>query len=191
MNLYTQLKGLLMVAPKDDIRYALNSIRVTDDQFAVSDGSIAIIVERRLPLNTNPPKVPSNTGEVLLDRHDLANKLKMFTAKSELDLRFNAVGQPYLQQIKDGRDLGQCVIIDTVDGTFPNLKAALKRRGKTPDKYDTIGFDLKLMAKICNAVATIAATKKFHAGRFDFYGPDGGAHINRDSINAYLMPCRL
>lgn len=177
MNLYTQLKGLLMVAPKTDVRYYLCAVHVTPNGLRVSNGHMAITVD-----------APQG-GEALLCRHDLALKLKMFTSKSVLSLRFRDGAVELFDDTVGGVGV---VPLKTVDGRFPDLNRALSNMaGKTPGQYASIGLDLRLLATLSKAVDTIADSKKLHVGRFDFFGPDGGVRVNRGDINGYLTPARL
>lgn len=177
MNLYSQLKGLLMIAPKNDVRYYLCAVHVTPNGLRVSDGHMAVTIDA------------PQQGEALICRHDLAQKLKMFNAKSDLKLVFGRGGDnAALLDVASG-DLWP---LKTVDGRFPDLTRALNNmKGRTPEDYSPIGFELRLIAQLAKAVDTIAADKKAHVGRFDFYGPDGGLRIQRGDINGYLMPARL
>lgn len=179
MNLYSKLKGLLMIAPKTDVRYYLCGVYVTATRLSASDGHTALTVEHE----GNPLQEP-----VIICRHDLARKLKMFTAKSDLILCFDTGGNPSLKDGIEGEEISLLVI----DGRYPDLNRALSNmKGKTPAQYSAIGFNLTLMAALCKAVDTVAADRKLHVGRFDFYGPDGGCKISRGDINGYLMPARL
>lgn len=177
MDLYSQLKGLLMIAPKNDIRYYLCAIHVTHDGLHASDGHIAVTIDT------------PQQGEALICRHDLAQKLKMFNAKSVLMLRIDGEKSWLVDDTIGG--IG-AIELETVDGRYPDLKRAVNRmKNKTPKDYSAIGFDLLLIAQLAKAVDTIAANKKTHVGRFDFYGPEGGLRIQRGDISGYLMPARL
>ena len=177
MNLYSQLKGLLMVAPKTDVRYYLCAVHVTPCGLRVSDGHMAVTIDA------------PQQGEALICRHYLAQKLKMFNAKSVLMLRIDGEKVWLVDDTVGG--VG-AIELKTVDGRFPDLNRALSNmKGKTPKEYSPIGFDLRLIAQLAKAVDTIAADKKAHVGRFDFFGPDGGLRIQRGDINGYLMPARL
>ena len=179
MNLYSKLKGLLMVAPKTDVRYYLCGVYVTATCLSATDGRMILTVEHE----GNPLREP-----VIICRHDLACKLKMFTAKSDLILCFDSGGNPSL---KDGTE-GEGISLLVIDGPYPDLNRAISNtRGKAPAQYSGIGFNLTLMATLCKGIGTVAGGGKFRIGRFDFYVPDGVCKISQGDITGYLMPARL
>lgn len=179
MTLLSIFKGLLLIAPKDDVRYFLNGVLVAPGTLSASDGFRAVIVKCPTPLSE---------GEVVLCRKDLANKIKCFSAKADIVLRVSP--SVHLQELDaSGRDVGAAVGLATVDGRYPDIGRAVNRT-----RLDAIaeqGFDLKLMASTCTAVSTIVGGGKWRGAKFELYGPLYAARITAGDVTAYLMPAKV
>jgi DNA polymerase III sliding clamp (beta) subunit (PCNA family) len=173
MNTYSKLKGLLSVTPKNDIRYYLNVIRVTSSELTTSNGSSAVIVEHH---------TSGVDSEILICRHDLATKLKLFKKNDELNITVNG-DSVFLNEYK----------LKTVDGRYPDIKRALKNNFDDGNRNgsDEIGFDMTLMSKISTAVNMIKSDPKLPGAKYTFYGASNGCKIETGTITAYVMACRL
>jgi len=182
MNTFTTLKGLLTVAAKQDNRFYLNAVHVTATRMQASDGHLGMQVD-------TDTKMPAGVAEVLLCRQDLAVKLKMFTAKSDIELRVLPEGGALLQQMDGGRELGQAVPVATVDGRYPDLTRATSTMRPPNTPVCTLGLNVKLAAQACNAMAAVGVDAKFPAAEFNLY--DAGVRLTRGPVNVYVLACRL
>ena len=170
MNMFTMLKGLTAVAPKNDVRYYLNGIYITPTRFIATDGHMMVVVEQETADVVEP---------VIVCRTDLSNKLKMFNKKSELTLNF-VDGEPYLNEMK----------LNTVDGRYPDVSRVINRYESETKTAEPIGFDLVLMAQMCKAIDTIA-DNKIKGATFTFYNANAACKVEKNAVTGYLMPCRL
>ena len=166
-----------MIAPKTDTRKYLCSIYVTPTRLLTSSGYSLLMVEHESDSLQEP---------VMLCRHDLERKLKMFTAKSDLILSFDSNGTPYLKDSIDGEEVVLLVVI----GRYPDMERVLRGIDDGNSKYSMVGLNVVLMATLCKAVNTINADKKCPIGIFSFSGRQGGCSITRGDIFGYLMPAK-
>lgn len=169
------LKGLLKIAPKKDERYYLNTVCVQHGRLVVTDGYRAVIVKCETPVKE---------GEALICRHDLANKIKLFKRTDAVYLRIDSDGRMLIGRREDEYPL------NTVDGRFPDIDRALSRLNAPLNSDDTHGFNMKLMAGLCDAIATINSGG-LPGAKFEFKGANVGCKITAEDAVGYLMPCRL
>ena len=170
MNNYTILKGMLEIAPKQDVRYYLNALLIAKDYIAVSDGHALIKVTTETPVNE----------DVILCRKDLANKLKLFSKKNP----------PQMLQKEDGFYLNE-LKIETIEGNYPDLNRVICiDNGKGTYSPIEVGFNLALLSKLTKAV-NIIANSKLEIAKMIVHDAQSPIRIERPSIVALLMPARL
>ena len=175
MNTYTMLNGLLQIAPKQDIRYYLNGVLLTSDYLAATNGNYLV-------------KVDNKTGGVLnniiIDRFDLAIKLKLFTKKNPPILQVKTINGEQVPCLDEYE-------LKTVDGNFPDINRVIF---DAPQKSYTapleIGLDLKLLAVLSKAIDVIS-DHKISGAKFTFSDCESSVKIEKTNITGVLMPCRL
>lgn len=187
------LKGLLQIAPKNEIRYYLNGIHLaSNDNGAVtltaSDGSMAAIATMH-PMKVSVEKCVS----VIACRHSLANILKLFKPKDNIQLKFSSTS------VTIGIAGGQMHDVTVVDGRYPDVKRATTIHADLRGTRCTTGIDLNLMGRLAKAGATIMG-KKFPCATLDVYDATsplifeatfGDDELTPNTLKMALMPARL
>jgi len=183
-NLFNQLKALVAIAPKSDIRYYLNGVYVTPDHMTVTDGHRILRVERETAISDS----------VILCRASLDRALKLFTAKDEGLSVMDADGA----HVWLGRIDGDRVRVDTVDGRFPDVEPIAKGvDGKLPAQGTPVGMQLKYVAQMSNAVELARRDPKtpgsnaLKAATFELFGPTDVVRIKAGPVTGWISPCRM
>lgn len=170
MNTYTILKGLLKVTPKNDVRYYLNGVLVTPEQLIATDNHQLMRVDYA---------VEGVSDNIILCRHDIDRKLKLFSKKESPTLEV-VDGKPYLGGYE----------IKTIDGRFPDvnrvISAAISEKGRNGECC----VDLTLLSNLSQAVA-IVSDAKFKTAKLTVKTATTAMIIERQGVFALLMPCRM
>jgi hypothetical protein len=199
-NLFNQLKALVAIAPKSDIRYYLNGVYVTPDHMTVTDGHRILRVERETAISDS----------VILCRDRLDRALKFFTVKGpELAVHVDNDGRAWLKPADSdtnperGCDMsgpleGDWVRVATIDGRFPGVDRIVKGvDGKLPAQGTPVGMQLKYVAQMSNAIELARRdpdapkSDALKAATFELFGPSDVVRIKAGPVTGWIMPCRM
>ena len=169
MNTYTILKGLLKVAPKKDVRFAMNSVAITPTRLIATDGHQIMAVD-----NT----IYGVDETVIVCRADLESKLKLFTKKEPPELTVRD-GVPYLNEYK----------LVTIAGRYPDVNRVINTAKENKAQTGEMGLSLGLLANLSQAIA-IAADDKMSPSLFMIKDTTTPLIIERKGIFAMLAHCR-
>lgn len=168
MSLFTELKGCLMIAPKNDIRYYLNAVRVSSAGLFSTDGCMI------LRINTD-----INIGDkiFIICRHDLAKKIKLFTKKDEVSL-ISKGDDLFLNEYK----------LELVDGNYPDIDRAINSSFSDTVEHKELGVNLSYLSELSKAVS-VALDSKVNCAKLTMY--ERSASLNYDHVFGGLMATRL
>lgn len=187
------LKGLLQVAPKNDVRNCLNGIHLASGgnggtTLTASDGHMVAIVTMHYA------EISIEKGaDVIVCRHSLATILKLFKPRDTLQLKISN------DSVTIGTEGGPMFDVTLVDGKYPDVTGRLARITNTTGTRCTTGISLNLMAQLAKAGATIISSK-CPCTTLDVYDATsplifnaifGDDAISPNELKMALMPARV
>lgn len=146
------LKSLVSIAPKKDVRYYLNGIRVVrqDSQTTLyaADGHIALKVDLMESLSFD---IADNT-DIILCRHSLEHALKLFKKGQDVPLSID----------EDGNATISGLPVEKVAGKFPDVERIIIRN-QEHDQYIGLSVTTTLNAFKALDILTFSLKSKGHA----------------------------
>lgn len=182
MNLVKILKGLLIAAPKSDIRYYLNGIQV-------------IRHKDRITLNATDGHLLLQVEIKDMEQFDIQEDVKFIISRESLNVMiksFTVKCKPVLRCDDDFNVTLGDLPLTLIDGNYPDVQRVIYKSKERP--CDEIGLNLNLLSRLSKACATII-DGKYPRGKMMVRGVTDSVMFTNtyDSykFTSLIMPCRL
>jgi DNA polymerase III sliding clamp (beta) subunit (PCNA family) len=187
-DLYKILTACYAIAPKTDVRYYLNGVKLksmpTGYVIEATDG-------HRLVQFKSESLIQGHEVDTILD----IKHVKLFIDKIKaMGYHKTDINEVFITGISDNKidfDLGS---IDTIDGRYPDCERVIWKEEPTGTKE--IGFDARFLADIVKVTKPFISTK-FQGIKMEFKDSSSSTRITFDTgIDGLksviiIMPCRL
>lgn len=181
MNLIQTLKALLVIAPKNDVRYYLNSVEVIRNGDTVVFNATNGILLLQVKTTDLECLDIQDSVKFTMCRHSLNVMIKSFNVKSKPILRLD--------------DNFNCTLgdlpITLIDGNYPNVERVIY---KSSERDNEIALDFKNLEQISKACAMVCSNK-FKTGKMTLRGASESIIFSGEysdySYTGLIMPCRL
>ena len=179
VNTYQLLKAMLLIAPKNDIRYYMNGVSIRNEKGAVivtaTDGHALLQVR----LNGNEEGVLDieEGNHVILCHASVTRILKLYTKKTPPEI-----------VLRDGMAFFGNVQVDTIDGRYPDVDRVVRCRTEKTRSADPQGVRFDLISRVAKATSMLAeygVCTMHDANGYKFY-----RDTEAGTITALIMPAR-
>jgi DNA polymerase-3 subunit beta len=186
----SQVKGMLLLAGKDDIRYYLNGLHVMQDGRGTILEAMTSPMAGRLRIDQTPVLLDENEKRksVIIKRSD-AEKLIQETAKYDYVIDVEVDGKKIVAKV-----LNVTYEFTAEDASYPDLDRIVPK----PYKAKVAWFNPELVSTMGKAIATICEIKKKDSAEFAAKwclvpnGDGASLAVVRDSEDFYgaLLPMK-